>query len=105
MNGEIQYRTVMFPVDNGVISLIYYQSVMKKQVTAADVGARIREIRKAQGVSQETLAGLAGTGQRYISELERGKETARLGEMLKVLSALGAGLYVLSQDEAVEWIR
>lgn len=105
MNGEIQYRTVMFPVDEGVISLIYYQSVMKKQVTAADVGARIREIRKAQGVSQETLAGLAGTGQRYISELERGKETARLGEMLKVLNALGAGLYVLSHDEAVEWIR
>ena len=105
MNGEIQYRTVMFPVDKGVISLIYYQSVMKKQVTAADVGARIREIRKAQGVSQETLAGLAGTGQRYISELERGNETARLGEMLKVLNALGAGLYVLSQDEAVEWIR
>ena len=24
-------------------------------------------------------------------------------EMLKVLEALGAGLYVLSQDEAVEW--
>ena len=95
----------MFPVDKGVISLIYYQSVMKKQVTATDVGARIREIRKAQGVSQETLAGLAGTGQRYISELERGKETARLGEMLKVLNALGAGVYVLSHDEAVEWIR
>ena len=105
MNGKIQYRTVIFPVDKGLISLIYYQSVMKKQVTAADVGARIREIRKAQGVSQETLAGLAGTGQRYISELERGKETARLGEMLKVLNALGAGVYVLSHDEAVEWIR
>ena len=78
---------------------------MKKQVTVAEIGARIREIRKAQGVSQETLAGLAGTGQRYISELERGKPTARIGEMLKVLDALGAGLYVLSQDEAVEWSR
>lgn len=78
---------------------------MKKQVTAGEVGSRIREIRKAQGVSQETLAGLAGTGQRYISELERGKSTARLGEMLKVLNALGAGLYIMSQDEAVEWIR
>ena len=85
--------------------MIYYQSVMKKQATAAEIGARIREIRKKQGVSQETLAGLAGTGQRYISELERGKTTARLGEMLKVLNALGAGIYVLSQDEAVEWIR
>ena len=85
--------------------MIYYQSVMKKQTTVAEIGARIREIRKAQGVSQETLAGLAGTGQRYISELERGKTTARLGEMLKVLNALGAGIYVMSQDEAVEWIR
>ena len=85
--------------------MIYYQSVMKKQVTAAEIGARIREIRKQQGVSQETLAGLAGTSQRYVSELERGKTTARLCEMLKVIRALGAGLYVLSQDEAVEWIR
>ena len=83
--------------------MIYYQSVMKKLVTSVDIGERIREIRKAQGVSQETLAGLAGTGQRYISELERGKRTARIGEMLKVLDALGAGLYVLSQGEAVEW--
>lgn len=78
---------------------------MKKQVTVAELGARIREIRKSQGVSQETLAGLAGTGQRYISELERGKATARIGEMMKILNALGAGVYVLSQDEAVEWIR
>ena len=78
---------------------------MKKQVTTTEIGIRIREIRKAQGVSQESLAGLAGTGQRYISELERGKTTARLGEMLKVLDALGAGLYILSQDEAIEWSR
>ena len=78
---------------------------MKKQKTSIEIGMRIREIRRAQGVSQETLAGLAGTGQRYISELERGKATARIGEMLKVLDALGAGLYICSQDEAVEWIR
>ena len=69
------------------------------------IGAKIRSIRKAQGVSQETLAGLAGTGQRYISELERGKETARIREMLKVLDALGAGLYIADQREAVEWNR
>lgn len=69
------------------------------------IGAKIRSIRKAQRVSQETLAGLAGTGQRYISELERGKETARIREMLKVLEALGAGLYIADQKEAVEWNR
>ena len=78
---------------------------MKKQKNSIEIGARIREIRKAQRVSQETLAGLAGTGQRYISELERGKATARIGEMMKVLDALGAGLYICSNDEAVEWIH
>ena len=76
---------------------------MNKLRDISAIGAKIRSIRKAQGVSQETLAGLAGTGQRYISELERGKETARIREMLKVLDALGAGLYIAAQKEAVEW--
>jgi y4mF family transcriptional regulator len=76
---------------------------MKKLRDISAIGAKIRSIRRAQGVSQETLAGLAGTGQRYISELERGKETARIREMLKVLDALGAGLYIADQKEAVEW--
>ena len=76
---------------------------MNKLRDISAIGAKIRSIRKAQGVSQETLAGLAGTGQRYISELERGKETARIREMLKVLDALGAGLYIADQEEAVEW--
>ena len=78
---------------------------MNKLRDISAIGAKIRSIRKAQGVSQETLAGLAGTGQRYISELERGKETARMREMLKVLEALGAGLYIADQKEAVEWNR
>ena len=78
---------------------------MEKLKDISAIGAKIRSIRKAQGVSQETLAGLAGTGQRYISELERGKETARMREMLKVLDALGAGLYIADQRETVEWNR
>ncbi len=78
---------------------------MNKLRDISAIGAKIRLIRKAQGVSQETLAGLAGTGQRYISELERGKETARIREMLKVLEALGAGLYIADQKEAFEWNR
>ena len=78
---------------------------MDKLRDISAIGAKIRSIRKAQGISQETLAGLAGTGQRYISEIERGKETARIREMLKVLDALGAGLYIADQKEAVEWNR
>ena len=76
---------------------------MNKLKDISAIGAKIRSIRRGQGVSQETLAGIAGTGQRYISELERGKETARIREMLKVIDALGAGLYIADQKEAVEW--
>ena len=79
--------------------------IMDKLKEISAIGAKIRAIRKAQGVSQETLAGLAGTGQRYISELERGKKTVRIQEMLKVLDALGAGLYIADQKEVAEWNR
>lgn len=78
---------------------------MKSLKTISEIGIKMRTIRKDQKVSQETLAGLAGTGARYISELERGKETVRLHELLKLLDALGAGLYILTPQEVVEWKR
>ena len=78
---------------------------MKNLKIIADIGQRIKEMRKGQHVSQMTLARLAGTGARYISELERGKETARIRELLKLLDALGAGLYVMTPQEVVEWKR
>ena len=78
---------------------------MKNLKLVSDIGKRGREIRKGQGVSQDMLAGLAGTGARYISELERGTETARIRELLKLLDALGAGLYVLTPREVAEWKR
>ena len=76
---------------------------MEKLKTISDIGVKMRSIRKSQHVSQETLAGLAGTGARYISELERGKETIRTRELLKLLDALGAGLYILTPKEVAEW--
>ena len=85
--------------------MIQYRSVMKNLKRVSDIGVRVKEIRKGQGVSQDTLAGLAGTGARYISELERGKETARIRELLKLLDARGAGLYVFTPQEVAEWKR
>ena len=76
---------------------------MERLKNISSIGAKIRSIRKAQGISQETLAGLAGTGQRYISELERGKETVRIRELLKLLDALGGGLYILTPEEVAAW--
>ena len=60
------------------------------------VGKRIRELRRAQGITQAQLAGLANTGIRFIGDLENGKETCHIGKMLRVLSALGVGMHIYS---------
>jgi HTH-type transcriptional regulator/antitoxin HipB len=60
----------------------------------AALGALIRRERKAQGILQEDLALAAGTGRRFVVELERGKPTVRLAEVLAVLHTLGLGVRV-----------
>lgn len=64
---------------------------------AKKLGMVVRDARKQQGLTQEDLAGLTGTGRRFISDLEQGKETAELGKVLLVLAALGLALYALSK--------
>ncbi|MFA7487199.1 MAG: type II toxin-antitoxin system Y4mF family antitoxin [Lysobacteraceae bacterium] len=59
---------------------------------ARALGMAVRRTRKAHGLTQAELAGLAGTGPRFISELERGKESAELGKVLDVLAVLGLRL-------------
>lgn len=51
-------------------------------------------MRGSSGLDQATAAGLAGVGPRFLSELERGKETVRLGLVLQVLDRLGLELWV-----------
>ena len=57
-----------------------------------DLGKIVREARKAQKLSQEDLAGMAGTGRRFIVDLEKGKKTAQLGKVLRVLATLGVSI-------------
>ena len=71
----------------------------KKLKSAEDTGALVREARRAQGISQEQLAGVAGTGVRLISDLENGKSTVQIEKVIKVIEALGLGLYALSRWE------
>lgn len=58
-------------------------------MTTDELGRIIRAARRAQGLRQDQLAGAAGVGVRFLSELERGKATARVGKTLAVLDALG----------------
>ena len=62
--------------------------------SVSDLGEVARGARTRAGVDQATAAGLAGVGPRFLSELERGKETVRLGLVLQVLDRLGLELWV-----------
>lgn len=56
------------------------------------LGAAIRRRRRELALSQEDVAGVAGTGPRFIGELEAGKPTVQLAQVLRVLAALGLDL-------------
>jgi transcriptional regulator with XRE-family HTH domain len=62
----------------------------------AEFGAALREARRARGLRLEDVGAGAGVGVRFLSELERGKPTSRLGETLRVAASLG--LRVLIED-------
>ena len=59
---------------------------------AGPLGGAARQARKAYGLAQPDLAGLPGTGPRFISELERGKVSAELDKVLDMIAVLGLRL-------------
>lgn len=61
------------------------------------LGREIRAARKKQGLTQVELAEVAGVGTRFISELERGKETVRLGLALEITRLVGINLWTQSR--------
>ena len=63
----------------------------------SSVGKFIRERRDARKISQKELAELAGVGQRFVSELERGKPTVRVAEVDKVLAVFGKQLGIVDR--------
>jgi len=60
--------------------------------TPVAIGALIRDTRKHLGVTQKDLALTAGTGLRFVIDLEKGKETCELGKSLRILQTLGITL-------------
>ena len=60
--------------------------------SAESLGAALRADRKRLGLTQSDLALAAGVGLRFIVELEAGKPTVRLAQVLRVVDALGGSL-------------
>ena len=66
----------------------------------AELGLLVRRKRKAIGMRQADLAGLAGVGTRFLSELENGKETAEIGKVLLVCHRLGLDVWIAPRGAA-----
>lgn len=62
--------------------------------TPADLGSAVRRARRDRRLRQEDVALSAGTGARFVGELERGKPTVQLDAMLRVMQSLGIALEV-----------
>ena len=67
--------------------------------SAEDLGKFARAHRKQRKLTLETISGLGNLSPRFLSEFERGKETAQLGKVLKALHILG--LEVVIQPRGV----
>jgi y4mF family transcriptional regulator len=59
-----------------------------------DLGAAVRSRRTELELTQEELADVARVTLRFVSELERGKESAQFAGIQRVLAALGLDLYL-----------
>lgn len=70
--------------------------------TPQHLGDFVRQTRKALRLTQPQLALAAGVGVRFIVDLEAGKPTVRLENVLRVLQALGITLAVSGLDDINE---
>lgn len=61
---------------------------------ASELGATIRAFRKSQQLTLERVSGMSNISMRFLSELERGKETAELGKALTILYKLGLDVII-----------
>ena len=61
---------------------------MNREQVLLEVGARVREHRKAHGWSQEVLAELSGVARLYISQIETGSRNLSVIYLLLLAKAL-----------------
>ncbi|UQB41891.1 helix-turn-helix transcriptional regulator [Thiomicrospira microaerophila] len=64
---------------------------------SVQLGNKVRDKRKKDGLTQQDLAAVAGVGVRFVSELENGKPSVQLNTVLAVLAALGLQLLIVDK--------
>lgn len=66
--------------------------------TPAELGAFIRDRRKALGLDQGALAERVGVSRLWVNEIEQGKPRAAVGLVLRTLAALGVQLDLAAES-------
>lgn len=69
-------------------------------LTTGALGRLARAHRKHRRLTLETVSGLGNLSTRFLSEFERGKETAEIGKVLKALRTLGLEVIVQPRGRA-----
>jgi y4mF family transcriptional regulator len=62
--------------------------------SSIEVGRVVAAARRHRGLTQEELARQTGVTQAWISQVEKGKDNAQIGKVLRLLSYLGVRLRV-----------
>ena len=52
------------------------------------IGKRIQKIRKSRGYTQQQFSEMVGISTNYLSDVERGKSSIRLGKLAAIINAL-----------------
>ncbi len=61
-------------------------------ITRLLLGANLRRIRRARGLTQEELAEISGLSNRYIGRIERGDANPTLDVMMRLAASVNVGL-------------
>lgn len=72
------------------------------QQAAPKVGARLRQARRARGLSLRSVAGQAGCSEGYISKIENDKAAPSLAMLHRLTSVVGVNLSTLFDDGGEE---
>jgi len=82
--------------------MVMSKSITPKKVkhigNTAELGHYLRESRREQTVTISDASALVSLGERFISEIERGKETAFLDKTLQYINQLGLSLHIYPRN-------
>lgn len=66
-----------------------------------ELGSIIRAFRKSQQLTLDKVSGITHIGMRFLSELERGKETAEIGKTINIINKLGLELIIQPRGQSL----